>query len=150
MWINNEKFEEAADNGLNYFLDFCKQRGYTTFSDYPVWNAYDVTVSGKKESLVELKKRECTVTQFPDCYFEVDKCEKIQKCAKEEDKQLLYVALYPKSNKICIWEIDKDKEYEWVWRNMNYKTCADNKKKIWKKVILLPISEAKQVDYQFD
>lgn len=145
-----DKFDENADNCLSYFLDFCKQRGYVTFSDYPRYHPYDLKVWNETESIVELKMRECTVTDFNDCFLQLDKCTKLQYIAKNEGNQALYVALYPKSDKIAIWKIDKDKQYDWEWRYMWDETSSNSRKKVWKQVILLPISEAKQVDYQFN
>lgn len=140
------RFQENADRGLSYFTDFCHKHNREIFSDYPKNHPFDCAVTGKQESIVEIKCRTEPIGTYPDCYLELGKYERLMQCSREEGKPVYYVALYPESDKICIWRLE-DKCYPWEIRYMNDKTSVDNPRKIPKKVILLPISDAQQVDF---
>lgn len=146
-----DNFDNYADRAVYYFSNLMDRTHYNYTCDYPKYNLYDATVTGNTGvSLVELKCRDkYTFTQFKDCYITYEKVCNLQKESIKTGNKAVICAIYPRDNKFCFWELDNDKEYEWVWRKTSKYEADPESGEFWHRVVLFNLCDAKVVTYPF-
>lgn len=93
---------------------------------------------------IELKGRYLDINQYPDSAVEYNKIYQLQKFSYMTNIPSYLVAIYYNNNKLCIWKIDPEKEYEFdEYLNTGSKCDPNRQEKEMKKMVHLPFSEAK-------
>ena len=151
---------KADEKDLKIYYDFLKKNeGEKIYELYPssnITNVFDAiqTTALKTDpnnfttSIIELKNRDITVDKYEDFLIDWYKVKNLQDIAKKTNFSTYLVALYSKSNKILIWEIDPNKDYKIETRKANNTTFIESGKR-YKEVVMLPLSEATCHFYKF-
>lgn len=105
----------------------------------------------RKRTYIELKTRNCTISQYQDCYIDERKINDLQRIAQATGDKVYLVALYPASSKIALWEIRGDQEYEVIEKVANVTTIQDSRPQYRcpKRLVPLPLREARKYNHRF-
>lgn len=118
--------------------------------DFAMCDAMQISPRGRI-SYIELKERRVTIETYPDCLVDSNKIQGLQKLAQDSGDKVFLVALYPQSNKIALWEIREDDEYEVIELYANHKTVWEGgpRPRIQKSMVKLWMKDAKIYHHEF-
>ncbi len=128
-------------------------------SDIEVWGSGDprsavdvmqVSQSTGRKSYVELKMRRVGISDYADCAIDSNKILALQQLGQQTNDNVFLAAMYPKSGKVAIWQIEADGEYRVEPMTANHKTLeVGGPRKREKSVVKLLLRKAKIYNHQF-
>ena len=159
--METNKFQLKGDEGLNIYYKWIttetKNKNYTydILANMDEYGTYDVKqLKHRKDdytitstSYVEIKTRNNTSYQFEDCVIDSYKIFNLQKLSATTGVKVFLCAIYT-DNKLAIWEIDPNKQYPIINKEVPWHTVRPEDGKRIKEMVPLPLNEAKKYNYQ--
>ena len=154
----NNNFQLYADKGLNIYYNWLMQKtrnneyyNYELLANMDEYGCYDIMqirhdnedYSSTSTSYIEIKTREIPFYMYDDCVIDAYKITNLQKLSYHTGNRCFIAAIYQMDNKIALWEISAEEQYNTVVKEVNWHTAALQDGKKNKEMIALPLSEAK-------
>ena len=153
----SEKVKKQAKKDVQVYYDWLMDKTkddecyrYDVLSNVNDWAEYDCMQikfdcdGDYRQQALELKGRPFESTRYPDCGINIEKVQSLQRFSNCTNIPVYLVALYYSDRKICIWQIDPDKEYQFENRMCEQTQSDWSKGKVEKKIVPFMISEAKK------
>lgn len=164
-------YDVMADRAIEHYYDFVHRNvsGLTSntqcyfnitkslerFSPYDVIQVRHTTDDEGNQIInlefIELKGRHIPYEQYSDCSVSLDKIQELQKVGRESGKDVWLVALYYLSDKVAMWKIDPNRNYEMdaVERRTYKYTAQKEEGKAIRKVVPMLFCCGYTYDYVF-
>lgn len=153
----NQSVEKRVAQGLKDAREwqrFLKEQGKShrvlvDADEFAVVDVLQISDEGKF-SHVELKERTHPFGTYPDCLVDESKIRQLQRLHAETNELVMVAALYPLSNRIAIWRIKEDDEFE-VRKVLANATSVQTGEsvKVYKDMCVLPLKNASKHTHQF-
>lgn len=131
--------KDKTKNDENYTYDILANTD--DFSPYDILQMRFDTDGEFTQQFIEIKGRNINYTDKEDSILEDYKVKKLQKITRCTGIPTYYCAIYFLDNKLLLWKINPEKEYEIDRMEMNKSYCGDNRK-VMKDVVHFPYKEA--------
>lgn len=100
------------------------------------------------QQFIELKGRYINFTDYPDSAIDYSKVVNLQRLSYTTGIPSYFCAIYYNDNKLCLWQIDEEKDYQFTELICQESQADPNRNgKVKKKMVLFPISEAKTFSF---
>lgn len=163
MEKNKNNFQLYGDKGLNIYYKWLSdvtknntEYSYELLASMDEYATYDIMqirhstsdYTDTTTSYIEIKTRDVPLYMYDDCVIDAYKIHNLQKLSYLSGNRAFLAAIYTNENKIALWEIEKDREYTTITKEVNWHTAAIEDGKKIKEMVSLPIKEAKIYNYQ--
>lgn len=109
------------------------------------WGNYTITYHE-----IKMRNEDISFNDYETSDIDLNKIKSFQEIAYQTNCRTFINVIYPKDKCICQWEIIPDEKYNVVEKDINWKSASirENREvKIHKRLVELPISEAKKFRY---
>lgn len=151
------QFKTYGDRDINVYYNWLMDKTkndethrYEVLANCNEYSVYDILQMKMDcdgdftQQFIELKGRYINFTDYPESAVDYSKINKLQRLTIMTGVPTFMCAIYYPSKKLCFWQIDPEKVYEAVEMECQESKADPNRQgKVKKKMVLLPLSEAK-------